>query len=220
MRETMNVKDAQLRLEQLKNGKIPPRETPALANPMYAKAYDGFLKYGSACDTLREGSDGAGGFLVPDEFEEKIVTALKEGNVLRQLATVRTTKHPLKLTKAVGEGHAVWVPEEGAIPEQSSSFEQLQLGAYKLATMVRVTDELLEDSALTSRTSLQRPSANAWRTRRRRHSCSATAGANLWASQVRWKCASLRKMKLKSRRMICWSCSTAFPRNTATTACI
>ena len=53
MRETMNVKDAQLRLEQLKNGKIPPRETPALANPMYAKAYDGFLKYGSACDALR-----------------------------------------------------------------------------------------------------------------------------------------------------------------------
>ena len=41
----------------------------------------------------------------------------------------------------------MWVPEEGAIPEQSSSFDQLQLGAYKLATMVRVTDELLEDSA-------------------------------------------------------------------------
>ena len=140
MRETMNVKDAQIRLEQLKNGKIPPRETPALANPMYAKAYDGFLKYGSACDTLREGSDGAGGFLVPDEFEARIVTALKERNVLRQLVTVRTTRHPLKLTKAVGEGHAVWVPEEGIIPEQSSSFEQLQLGAYKLATMVRVTD--------------------------------------------------------------------------------
>ena len=68
MRETMNVKDAQLRLEQLKNGKILPRETPVLANPMYVKAYEGFLKYGSACNTLREGSDGAGGFLVPDEF--------------------------------------------------------------------------------------------------------------------------------------------------------
>ena len=147
MREMMNVKDAQLRLEQLMEGHLPPRETPVLANPMYVKAYDGFLKYGSTCDALREGSDGAGGFLVPDEFEEKIVTALKERNILRQLATVRTTRHPLKLTKAVGEGHAVWVPEEDAIPEQSSSFEQLQLGAYKLATMVRVTDEQLEDSA-------------------------------------------------------------------------
>ena len=68
MRETMNVKDAQLRLEQLMEGHLPPRETPVLANSMYAKAYDGFLKYGSACDALREGSDGAGGFLVPDEF--------------------------------------------------------------------------------------------------------------------------------------------------------
>ena len=72
MRETMNVKDAQLRLEQLMEGHLPPRETPVLANPMYARAYEGFLKYGSACDTLREGSDGAGGFLVPDEFEERI----------------------------------------------------------------------------------------------------------------------------------------------------
>lgn len=146
MRETMNVKDAQLRLEQLMEGHLPPRETPVLANPMYARAYEGFLKYGSACDTLREGSDGAGGFLVPDEFEERIITGLKEKNVLRQLATVKTTRHPLKLTRAIGEGHAVWVPEEGAIPEQNSSFVQLQLGAYKLATMVRVTDELLEDS--------------------------------------------------------------------------
>lgn len=146
MRETMNVKDAQLRLEQLMEGHLPHREMPVLANPMYARAYEGFLKYGSACDTLREGSDGAGGFLVPDEFEERIITGLKEKNVLRQLATVKTTRHPLKLTRAIGEGHAVWVPEEGAIPEQSGSFDQLQLGAYKLATMVRVTDELLEDS--------------------------------------------------------------------------
>lgn len=146
MRETMNVKDAQLRLEQLMEGHLPPRETPVLANPMYARAYEGFLKYGSACDTLREGSDGAGGFLVPDEFEERIITGLKEKNVLRQLATVKATRHPLKLTRAIGEGHAVWVPEEGAIPEQSGSFDQLQLGAYKLATLVRVTDELLEDS--------------------------------------------------------------------------
>ena len=47
MRETMNVKDAQLRLEQLMEGHLPPRETPVLANPMYARAYEGCLLYTS-----------------------------------------------------------------------------------------------------------------------------------------------------------------------------
>ena len=56
MNKTMTVKDAELRLEQMKNGKIPPKEVPTLANPMYAKAYDGFMKHGTTCNTLREGS--------------------------------------------------------------------------------------------------------------------------------------------------------------------
>ena len=69
MDKKMTVKDAELRLEQMKNGKIPPKEVPTLANPMYEKAYDGFMKHGTTCNTLREGSDGEGGYLVPDEFD-------------------------------------------------------------------------------------------------------------------------------------------------------
>ena len=37
MNKTMTVKDAELRLDQLKNGKIPPKEVPTLANSMYQK---------------------------------------------------------------------------------------------------------------------------------------------------------------------------------------
>lgn len=147
MKKTMSVNDAHLRLDHLKERRLPNAGVPKLANPLYAKAYDGFLKYGSTSNTLREGTDGAGGFLVPDEFEKKIVEALKEKNVLRQLATVTSTKRLMKITKAIGDGHAVWVPEEGLIPAVSDHFDQITLGAYKLATMVRVSDELLEDSA-------------------------------------------------------------------------
>ena len=117
-----------------------------LANPLYARAYDGFLRYGSTCNTLREGSDGAGGFLVPDEFENKIVRAMKQKNILRQLATTMTTNRNWKIPVAVGDGHAYWVPEEGPFPVESTTFDQLEMGAYKLATMTLVTDELLEDS--------------------------------------------------------------------------
>lgn len=64
MSKTMTVTDAHLRLDQLKNGRIPSKETPLLGNPIYQKAYDGFLRFGALCNTLREGTDGAGGFLV------------------------------------------------------------------------------------------------------------------------------------------------------------
>ena len=146
MSKAMTVTDAHLRLDQLKNGRIPSKETPVLGNPIYQKAYDGFLRFGARCNTLREGTDEAGGFLVPDEFEKKIIDALAEKNVLRRLATVRQTYRNLKIPRAVGAGHAYWVPEEGVIPETSSEFDEINLGAYKLATLMRVTDELLEDS--------------------------------------------------------------------------
>lgn len=147
MSNRMTVKDAQLRLDQLKNGKIPPKEVPTLANPMYAKAYEGFLKYGSACNTLREGSDGEGGYLVPDEFERRVVRALTEKNVMRQLGKVIQTERTMTFSVAKGIGSADWIPEEGIIPVTTGEFDEVKLEAHKVATSIRVSDELLEDNA-------------------------------------------------------------------------
>ena len=147
MSKRMTVKDAQLRLDQLKNGKIPSKEVPTLANPIYAKAYVGFLKHGSACNTLREGSDGEGGYLVPDEFERRVVQALTEKNVLRKLGTVIQTERTMTFPVAKGIGPADWIPEEGVIPVTTGEFDEVKLDAHKVATSIRVSDELLEDSA-------------------------------------------------------------------------
>ena len=147
MSKRMTVKDAQLRLDQLKNGKIPSKEVPTLANPIYAKAYEGFLKHGSACNTLREGSDGEGGYLVPDEFERRVVQALTEKNVLRKLGTVIQTERTMTFPVAKGIGPADWIPEEGVIPVTTGEFDEVKLDAHKVATSIRVSDELLEDSA-------------------------------------------------------------------------
>ena len=146
MSNTMTVKDAELRLDQLKNGKIPPKEVPTLANPMYAKAYDGFLKLGTTCNTLREGSDGEGGYLVPDEFERRIVQAMAEKNVMRKLGTVMRTERTMTFPIGKGIGFAEWVPEEGEFPIVAAEFDEVKLGAHKVATSIRVSDELLEDS--------------------------------------------------------------------------
>ena len=146
MSNTMTVKDAELRLEQMKNGKIPPKEVPTLANPMYAKAYDGFMKHGTTCNTLREGSDGEGGYLVPDEFEKHVVQAMAEKNVMRKLGTVMQTERTMTFPIGKGIGFAEWVPEEGEFPIVAAEFDEVKLGAHKVATSIRVSDELLEDS--------------------------------------------------------------------------
>ena len=146
MSKTMTVKDAELRLDQLKNGKIPSKEVPTLANPMYAKAYDGFLKLGATCNTLREGSDGEGGYLVPDEFEKRVVQAMAEKNVMRRLGTVMQTERTMTFPVAKGIGYADWIPEEGVIPVTTGEFDEVKIEAHKVATSIRVSDELLEDS--------------------------------------------------------------------------
>ena len=146
MSKTMTVKDAELRLDQLKNGKIPPKEVPTLANPMYAKAYDGFLKLGATCNTLREGSDGEGGYLVLDEFENRVVQAVAEKNVMRKLGTVMQTERTMTFPIAKGIGYADWTPEAGVIPVTTGEFDEVKIEAHKVATSIRVSDELLEDS--------------------------------------------------------------------------
>lgn len=137
--------DAMLELEQLRDGSMPPVNTPALANPVYARAYDRFLHEGSVTNTLREGADNEGGYLAPDAFERQIVQAMTEQNVMRRLGTIVQTERTMKFPVAKGFGPADWVPEEGVIPVTEGEFDEVRLEAHKVATTIRVSDELLED---------------------------------------------------------------------------
>ena len=44
------------------------------------------------------------------------------------------------------KGTASWVDEEGSITESDDSFTQVSIGAYKLGTLIKVSNELLHDS--------------------------------------------------------------------------
>ena len=44
------------------------------------------------------------------------------------------------------KGTASWIDEEGAYLESDDSFGQVSIGAYKLGTMIKVSEELLNDS--------------------------------------------------------------------------
>ena len=98
--------DAMLELEQLRDGSMPPVNTPALANPVYARAYDRFLHEESVTNTLREGADNEGGYLAPDAFERQIVQAMTEQNVMRRLGTIVQTERTMKFPVAKGFGPA------------------------------------------------------------------------------------------------------------------
>ncbi len=98
-------------------------------------------------NALQIGTESEGGFLVPSEFERQLIAALEEQNIFRQLANVITTSSgDRKIPVVASKGTASWVDEEGLIPESDDAFTQVTIGAYKLATMIKVSEELLNDS--------------------------------------------------------------------------
>lgn len=99
-------------------------------------------------NALEVGTDSEGGYLVPDEFQRTLIEALQEQNIFRQLAHVITTSSgDRKIPVVASKGTASWIDEEGAYPESDDAFTQVSIGAYKLATMIKVSEELLNDSA-------------------------------------------------------------------------
>ena len=98
-------------------------------------------------NALQIGTDSEGGYLVPDEYERTLVEALEEENIFRQMAKViQTSSGDRKIPVVASKGTASWIDEEGAFPESDDSFGQVSIGAYKLGTMIKVSEELLNDS--------------------------------------------------------------------------
>lgn len=99
-------------------------------------------------NALQVGTDSEGGYLVPDEFEHTLIEALEEENVFRTLAKIiNTSSGDRKIPVVATKGEASWIDEEGLYQEDDDAFTQVSIGAYKLGTMIKVSEELLNDSA-------------------------------------------------------------------------
>ncbi len=99
-------------------------------------------------NALSVGVDTEGGFLVPDTYEKNLVEALHDEMVIRRLAHVFTTASGSHKIPVVGtHGTANWVEENGEIPETTETFNQKFLDAHKLTALIKVSEELLSDSA-------------------------------------------------------------------------
>lgn len=99
-------------------------------------------------NALQVGVDTEGGYLVPDEFEHTLIDALHDENMFRQYARIiRTNSGERKIPVVTSHGTASWIEEEGNIGESDEVFSQITLGAHKLGTSIKVSDELMNDSA-------------------------------------------------------------------------
>lgn len=139
-----------------------PSSKPLTGKPMQA---DGEAKTGRASDeyrkamlnalrtnfrqvsnVLQEGVAEDGGYLVPDEYDSRLIQKLTEENVIRKLATHITTAGQHKINIAATTPAAAWIDEGGALSFGDATFAQINLDAHKLHVAVKVTEELLYDS--------------------------------------------------------------------------
>lgn len=104
-------------------------------------------QYMDVQNVLTIGTDADGGYLVPDEFERRLIDALQEENFFRTLATViQTSSGDRKIPVVTGHGEAAWMDENGLYPDSDDHFGQVSIGAYKVGTAIKISDELLNDN--------------------------------------------------------------------------
>ena len=131
------------------------KATRPTATDEYNKAFWEMMRGNSSMeirDALSIGggdpAGSSGGFTVPDEFERQLLQGLEENNIFRTLAkTIHTNSGTRTIPIATDSGSASWIEEGAAIQESDMSFSVETLSAYKLGCMIKVSNELLNDSA-------------------------------------------------------------------------
>ena len=129
----------------------PDNQTkPGTASAEYTAAFWNNIRNRNWIDVrndLQVGTDTEGGFLVPDEFEKKLISALEEENVFRPLATkIQTSSGDRKIPVITQKGEATWMEEEEAYTLSDDAFGQIALSANKVGTAIKISEELLNDS--------------------------------------------------------------------------
>lgn len=144
MNYSNNYNDLMARLNAVMGMDSPEKKETKRAYPTYKNAFWENMRTGVPQNALKESSSG--GYLVPDSFEERILSKLEEDNILRKVSRVIKTTRDLKIPVTLKEGGATWVREGELYFEDNTEFGEALISAYKLAQLTLVSDELLEDS--------------------------------------------------------------------------
>ncbi len=126
-----------------------PEEKQGRASDAYKQAMLTAMRsnFRQISNVLQEGVDADGGYLVPEEYDRRLIDVLEEENIMRGLATKITTSGQHKINIAATKPAAAWIEEGGALTFGDATFDQIYLDAFKLHVAIKVTEELLYDSA-------------------------------------------------------------------------
>ncbi len=89
---------------------------------------------------LQEGVYADGGYLVPEEYDRRLIDVLDEENIMRSLVTKITTSGEHKINIAATKPAASWIEEGGALTFGDATFSQILLDAHKLHVAIKVTE--------------------------------------------------------------------------------
>lgn len=151
-------------MEELENDMKKPVNTPITNTPISSKveekkkrrATDEYKRamlsafrsnFKRVDNILQEGIDADGGYLVPEEYDSRIIQSVESENIMRSLGTVITTSGEHKINIAATKPAAAWIEEGGALTFGDATFEQVLLDAHKLHVAIKITEELLYDNA-------------------------------------------------------------------------
>ena len=93
-------------------------------------AYNRYLRHGVVSNTLMSGSDMLPGYMLHEEFDEKLIDALRSENVIRSLCSEVTTKDDRIMPIVRGHGQPSWVPEGSTIPIVKDTFDRMVLDSH------------------------------------------------------------------------------------------
>ena len=128
-----------------------PEQKAGHASVEYKKAFWNQMRGRSSYEirnALQVGELSEGGYTVPDEFDKQLIEGLEDENIMRGLVhIIRTGSGEHKIPIVASHGTGSWVEEEQQIPESDDAFSHVTLTAHKFATMIRISRELLNDSA-------------------------------------------------------------------------
>ena len=163
--ELTNSIERQQRAERREQELSKPVNSPITGKP-YKDEPQGEIKTGRASDeykkamltalrsnfrqvsnVLQEGVDADGGYLVPEEYDHRLIDVLTEENIMRGIATKITTSGEHKINIAATKPAAAWIEEGEALSFGDATFEQKILDAHKLHVAIKITEELLYDNA-------------------------------------------------------------------------
>ena len=124
---------------EVKTGRASEEYKKAALNVMRSKFTQTF-------NVMQEGVSTDGGYLVPTEWDNRLIDTLDEENIMRKLGTSITTSGEHEITISATKPAAAWLSEGDSLTFSNATFNQRTLKAYKLAVGVQVTNELLTDA--------------------------------------------------------------------------